>query len=78
MDEFNRDEAQRFQASVLERVLAIQRMLDREVVEYYRADRVDDRRDAYENLRGLHNYLKRAYQDIDRLLTDIERREKYE
>ncbi|MEK7554389.1 MAG: hypothetical protein AAB518_00160 [Patescibacteria group bacterium] len=74
----NLEEADRFQREVLERVQEIQRMLDREAIGYYRNDRVDDRQDAYENLRGLHTYLKRAYQELDRLLTDIERRPEYE
>lgn len=69
--------SQTFQTYVIERVREIQRMLDREVVEYYRADRVDDEADATENLRGLHNYLKRAYKSLDALLTEIENRPEF-
>jgi hypothetical protein len=72
MAEFNRDEAQRFQDSILLRVREMERVLDREVLEYYRNDRVDNSEDFYENLRGLHNYLKRAYDTLDRLMNDIE------
>lgn len=49
-------------------------MLDKEVLQYYREDRVDSAEDYYENLRGLRNYLRDAYQRLDRMLTDIDRR----
>lgn len=74
MPDFNLSDAQAFQNRVIERVREMQRMLDREVVGYYRADQVDNEQDARENLRGLHNYLKRVYKDLDQLLTEIERR----
>jgi len=66
--------AQAFQNKVIERIREMERMLDSEVIAYYKADRVDDETDARENLRGIHNYLKRAYRDLDQLLTEIERR----
>ena len=72
MADFNREDAQRFQDSILARVRETERMLDREVLEYYRNDKVENAEDFYENLRGLHNYLKRAYSDLDRLMNDIE------
>lgn len=74
MAEFNREEAQRFQDQIINRVRELERMLDTEVVQYYRADAVDDETDYYENLRGLKNYLREAYQRLDRLLTEIEQR----
>lgn len=74
MAEFDLQSAQEFQSRVIERVRQMERMLDAEVIAYYREDRVDSEQDARENLRGLHNYLKRAYKDLDRILTDIEYR----
>jgi len=73
---FNQEETQRFQDSVLERVREMERMLDTQVLEYYRNDRVDSYDDYKENLQGLHNYLKRAYQTLDRLLNEIESRQR--
>ncbi|OGE79413.1 MAG: hypothetical protein A2751_05255 [Candidatus Doudnabacteria bacterium RIFCSPHIGHO2_01_FULL_46_14] len=77
MPEFDRHAAQAFQNRIIERVREMERMLDNEVIGYYTEDRVDNEADARENLRGLHNYLKRAYQDLDRLMTDIENRADY-
>ncbi len=76
MAEFNLDDARQFQSSILERVRGMERVLDREVLEYYRADGVHDEEDFYENLRGLHTYLKRAYDALDKMLDDIEYRRK--
>lgn len=74
MADFNLEEAQRFQGEILTRVRDMEQMLDREVLQYYRADQVDSEDDYYENLRGLRNFLKDAYSRLDRMLTDIERR----
>ena len=77
MTEFDLRSAQEFQDHVITRVREIEQVLDREVIAYYQADRVDDEQDAGENLRGLHNYLKRIYRDLDVLLTEIEKRPEY-
>ena len=77
MAEFDAENAQAFQSRIVERVREMERMLDRDVVAYYRADRVDSEADARENLRGLHRYLKQAYQEIDRMLDEIEKRPEY-
>ncbi len=77
MADFNLAEAQAFQSRVIERVREIERMLDSEVIAYYRADRVDNEADARENFRGLHDYLRRAYRDFDQLLTEVEQRPEY-
>lgn len=77
MADFDIENSQAFQREIVERVREIQRMLDREVIAYYQADRVDDGADARENLRGLHRYLKKAYQDLDRILDEIERRPEF-
>lgn len=74
MAEFHREEAQQFQSGILNRVREMELMLDKEVLQYYREDRVDSAEDYYENLRGLRNYLRDAYQRLDRMLTDIDRR----
>ena len=77
MAEFDLGSAQGFQNQIVERVREMERMLDKEVIGYYTQDRVDSQEDASENLRGLHTYLKRAYTDLDRLMTDIERNQYY-
>jgi len=74
MADFNKDEAQKFQSEIIERVQETERMLDRDVIEYYTSDRVDSEEDYYENLRGLHKFLKEGYFRIGQLLSDIERR----
>ena len=74
MADFNKEEAQQFQSSVVARVRDMQRMLDTEVVQYYNNDRVDNEADYYENLRGLSRFLRDAYQRMDRVLTDIDNR----
>lgn len=74
MAEFNLSDAQSFQNRIIERVRETERMLDNEVIAYYKADQVDSEENMYENLRGMHNYLKRAYADLGQLLTDIEYR----
>ncbi len=74
MADFNQERAQEFQSSVISRVREMQRMLDAEVVQYYTSDRVDNEADYYENLRGLRNYLRGAYQRLDQILTDIDSR----
>ncbi len=74
MADFNQERAQEFQSSVISRVREMQLMLDAEVVQYYTSDRVDNEADYYENLRGLRNYLRGAYQRLDQILTDIESR----
>lgn len=75
MAEFNREAAQSFQDGIIIRVRDMERMLDREVLQYYKSDQVDNYADYKENLQGMHNYLKRAYAEIDKLLTDIEWRQ---
>lgn len=77
MAEFNLEEAQAFQNRIIDRVRETQRMLDRDVIEYYRQDRVESSQDMYENLHGLHNYLKRSYDELGRLMTEIENRAEY-
>lgn len=77
MAEFDTDNVQAFQSRIIERVKEMERVLDREVVAYYQADRVDSAEDARENLRGLHKYLKDAYVSLARLLDEIERRPEY-
>jgi len=77
MSDFNVQEAQAFQRGILERVRAMQRDLDRDVLAYYQADPVDDLADAQENFRGLHRYLKSAYRTLDRILDDIEKRPEF-
>ncbi len=74
MSDFSLSEAQQFQDRTIERVREIERNLDRDVITYYVNDKVDDESDARENLDGLRRYLRAAYQQIDVLLTDIERR----
>ena len=74
MAEFDQENAQAFQNRVIERVREMERMLDSEVIAYYREDRLDDEEDARENLRGIHNYLKRAHRELDQLLTEVEHR----
>ena len=74
MAEFNKEEAQRFQDHILDRIRELERMIDRDVTGYYRSDRVDDENDCYENLRGLHKYLRDAYHRLGEILNDIERR----
>ena len=74
MADFNRESAQEFQTGIVNRVRDMERMLDTEVVQYYTADQVDNEADYYENLRGLRNYLRDAYQRLDTILTDIDSR----
>ncbi len=77
MAEFDPSGVQEFQSQIIERVRELERMLDRDVIAYYQADRVDSAEDARENLQGLHRYLKTAYQSFDRMLDEIERRPEY-
>ena len=77
MAEFDKESTQAFQSRIIERVREMERVLDREVIVYYQADQVDDAADARENLRGLHKYLKDAYQSLDRMLDEIEKRPEF-
>ncbi|OGE83792.1 MAG: hypothetical protein A2846_00075 [Candidatus Doudnabacteria bacterium RIFCSPHIGHO2_01_FULL_49_9] len=77
MAEFDTESTQAFQSRIIERVREMERVLDREVIVYYQADQVDDAADARENLRGLHKYLKDAYQSLDRMLDEIEKRPEF-
>jgi hypothetical protein len=77
MPEYNLQEGQAFQRSILERVRVMERTLDREVLAYYQADPVDSFQDAQENFRGLHRYLKGAYKTLDGILDDLERRPEF-
>lgn len=75
MADFNLEEAQKFQTRMIESVKDIERGLDRDVLKYYTDDRVDNEADYYENLRGLHDFMRVAYRRLGDLLTEIERRQ---
>jgi hypothetical protein len=75
MADFNLEEAQKFQTRMIESVKDIERGLDRDVLKYYTDDTVDDEKDYYENLRGLHDFMRVAYRRLGDLLTEIERRQ---
>jgi len=75
MADFNLEEAQQFQSRIIDGVRETERGLDRDVLQYYTNDRVDSETDYYENLKGLHNYLKIAYHRLGDLMTEIEGRQ---
>ena len=78
MDNFNAQDAQNFQDRTIQRVREMERMLDEQVVNYYQGSRLEITEHAYKNFHGIHDYLKKAYRDLDQILTDIERRAEYQ
>ncbi len=74
MPDFNLEEAKRYQNELVEKARLIRDELQKEVIDYYYADQVDDEQDAADNLRGLHKYFKDLYRKLDRILSDIESR----
>ena len=70
MSYFDPEQARIKQAATLERVEKIYKILQTEVVDYYWNRAPQSESEAYENERGIHEYLKTAYHDLDALLTE--------
>ena len=73
MADFNSEEARAKQNDTLDRVSKIYKSLQADVVDYYwdRAPQSAD--EAIENEKGIYKYLKFAYDDIDRILSEEDR-----
>lgn len=73
MAEFNKEQARTKQREILVRAEAIYRTMQKEVVDYYWDSSTDSEGKVAENKRGIYKYLKLAYDDLNRLLNDIDR-----
>ena len=72
MSDFSIQNAQQYQDSLVQRAKDMRAELEREVINYYTDDRVDNEADAKENLRGIHRFLKDIYKRLDKILYEIE------
>ena len=70
MSDFNFDNANARQRSMLEKVEKVYKSLQRDVVDYYWDRSPSDEDEARENEEGMRKYIKSAFEDLDDVLNE--------
>lgn len=72
MADYNPEEASQKQKDILDRVEKISNSIRKEVLDYYWDSYPETEDKKRENEDGIRKYLKYAYDDIGKILTDLE------
>lgn len=73
MTDFNIEEANERRTFLLNRVRKIRDLLEKDVINYYSDDIVESVEEEKKQRLDIKKYLKFAYQDLDKILDELDR-----
>ncbi len=73
MPDFNKEEANDRRNFLLSRVRKVRDLLERDIINYYSDDNIESQEEESKQRRAIRKYLKFAYEDLDKLLDELDR-----
>lgn len=73
MTEFDKQAANEKREFLLNKIRKVRNLLEKDVINYYSEDYVESLEEEHKQRQDIKKYLRFAYQELDRILDELER-----